>query len=193
MAADDDELEPELDPPADPPEPGEGDDDADDDEPPAARPRTLRGLGSRKPKAEKKPKAEPAPRRRASASGRVNERRRKVAATIRELVELRDELGGVSTVPDEQLADVLRRDADAIASAVAWIAERLSPLGLLIDKTMGAGGLLSIAQGLSGLGRYTIRRWRDRVERLSNLEPEPELPNLNPDLEPELEPPAAGW
>lgn len=107
--------------------------------------------------------SEAAPRRgrNAGGSGSRQERRRKmVRETIDELTEVAVELRqGTGTEPG-RLADVLRRDADRIATSLSWIAERVNPLGSLIDVTMGHGGAITIARGFNGVGLWFLRTWR---------------------------------
>jgi hypothetical protein len=66
----------------------------------------------------------------------------------------------------DDLADILRGDADRIAGSLAWTAERFSPLGRLIDAALGHGGIVTIAQGFLGVGRWMIGRARLRASQL---------------------------
>lgn len=103
-----------------------------------------------------------APRRgRSQGSGNRQERRRKaIRETIDELTEVTQELRGATGIEPEQLAEVLRRDADRIAVSLSWIAERVNPLGRLVDLTMGHGGVITIARGFNGVGLWFLRTWR---------------------------------
>lgn len=96
--------------------------------------------------------------------GRQGRRKREVAGTLRELADLAADFRGRDGGSDlpEHLADLIRRDADPIATSIAAIAEKLTPLGTIVDWTCGRGGLLTIATGFSGLLRWLLRSGRNR-------------------------------
>lgn len=98
-------------------------------------------------------------------------RKQAIASTLRELAELSDDARGrtTHTLP-EHLSDVIRRDADKIATTIATVAEKVNPVAWFVDTTMGPTGLLTLAVGLSGVGRWLLRFWRGRVHE----EPFPE-------------------
>lgn len=106
---------------------------------------------------------------------RVERRRKAVAETLRELVEFRDAARGDAFAGEpEHLADVIRRDADRIAQAVAWIAERVNPLGHGIDLLLGHGGPVTVLRGFLGVGTWTLQHWRKMIaDRNAEQEPPP--------------------
>lgn len=128
---------------------------------------------SRKTKTERKPLGERtrAPSRERSEGSQAR-RKRLVKETIIELLDVRDALRGQGTVdPDETLADVIRRDADRIASSLAFAAERFTALGRLIDRACGHGSALTFVRGFLGVGKHAIRKLRQaRPERVDFLE-----------------------
>ena len=113
-------------------------------------------------------KKDGAPRREPKAdSARQAQRRTLVKETILELVDTTDELRGRSTEAILDLADVIRRDADKMASALAALAERgpFVLLGVVIDKLLGAGGPFSLLRAFAPTARQMLARARDsRVE-----------------------------
>lgn len=133
--------------------------------------------------------------RRTDQSGRERQSRRarQVRETLEELTTFSDELRGRNDdVPAQQLADVIRRDASKIADSLAWVAERLTPVGLLIDRTMGHGGIITIARGFTGVIGHGLRSWRQLLaRRQSELNVEREAIYLGDD-EPEFEPEPVG-
>lgn len=118
----------------------------------------------RQPRTHGRGSSEGSPRRGTPKSGNRQERRaRQVRETLQELTAFSDELRGRSTEPAVDLADVIRRDAVRIAESISWVAERFNPLGTLIDWTTGHGGVITIARGFSGVGRWVTRRWRTMI------------------------------
>lgn len=111
-------------------------------------------------KRERKAAARGPGRPKGSGESRVEKRRRLIRETLLETVELADEARGRSEAPAEDLADVIRRDADRIAYSLAWVADKLVPFGTVVDFAFGRGGVLTVARGFSGVGRWVIRRWR---------------------------------
>jgi hypothetical protein len=103
-------------------------------------------------------------RRSTSASrpgeSRQAKRRRAVRETLLELTDFTDELRGRGRTEPVDLADVIRRDADKIADALAHAAERFNPLAFAIDKLAGHGGVITFARGFLGLGTWLARKWR---------------------------------
>lgn len=111
-----------------------------------------------------RPRRDGAPAGRPGPTPTLERRRRDVAQTIRELLELRDTARGEE--PDEAyqetLADVIRRDADRIAFSIARLADWFAPVGVAIDRLCGSKGVLTVATGLSGIIRHGIRQARSR-------------------------------
>lgn len=109
-----------------------------------------------------------------SGAGQSRQVRRKTAIkqTIDEILDFADDLRGRSTGELGDLADVLRRDADRIATSLSWAAERFNPLAFGIDKLAGHGGILTLAGGFSGVGRWVIKRWRSLVAERAEAEAE---------------------
>lgn len=97
-------------------------------------------------------------------TARQKRRRRAVKETLVELTSFTDELRGRGLAPAEDLADVIRRDADKIANSVAWIAERFNPLGRMIDLGFGHGGLVTVGRGFMGVGTWLLRSWRGMLQ-----------------------------
>lgn len=100
----------------------------------------------------------------APESGRQARRRRAVKETLIELVSFTDEARGRADGEVDDLADVIRRDADKIANSVAWIAERFLPLGRAIDLLFGHGGALTVARGFLGVGTWSLGHWRALIQ-----------------------------
>lgn len=105
-----------------------------------------------------------APKRRKSV-GRRDRREQQVKETIDEFVKFTNELRGRSSDEPDDLADLLRKDAAKIAYSLSWVAERLAPVGWFIDKTMGHGGVITIATGFSGLLRKGLHGWREMIAK----------------------------
>lgn len=101
----------------------------------------------------------------AAAGSRQERRRKAVRETIEELTDLTIEVRRGSGQEPDNLADVLRRDADKIATSLSWIAERVNPLGRFIDLAMGHGGAFTIARGFNGVGIWFLRTWRQALAR----------------------------
>lgn len=111
---------------------------------------------------------EQAPRRGRAQTGsgtRQERRRRAIRETIDELTEVTIELRRGTGEDPGNLADVLRRDADRLATSLSWIAERVNPLGRFVDLTMGHGGAITIARGFNGVGLWFLRTWRQALAR----------------------------
>lgn len=114
--------------------------------------------------------------RKRSTSGRhesaKSRRKQSISSTLRELADLSDDARGraTDTLP-QYLSDVIRRDADKIATVVATAAEKLNPLAWFVDLTTGPTGILTMVVGLSGVGRWCLRLWR---QKLDAREPEPD-------------------
>lgn len=132
----------------------------------------VRGkTADRKRKSSGRPRGRPPGGGRASGdtgggeSSRQTRRRRAVKETLVELVSFTDEARGRGEGAPQDLADVIRRDADKIANSVAWIAERFNPLGRMIDLAFGHGGLLTVARGFMGVGTWTLAHWRQMLEQ----------------------------
>lgn len=100
----------------------------------------------------------------APESGRQARRRKAVKETLIEMVSFTDEARGRSDEPAEDLADVIRRDADKLANSVAWIAEKFTPLGRGIDLLLGHGGPVTVIRGFLGVGRWTLAHWREILQ-----------------------------
>ncbi len=95
-----------------------------------------------------------------SESARQARRRKAVRETLLELTTFTDELRGRGEGEVADLADVIRRDADKLASSVAWIEERFTPLGRVIDLAFGHGGVITVGRGFMGVGSWVLGRWR---------------------------------
>lgn len=134
--------------------------------------RSARAERERKQRAEGG-KTPSSPRRRQGET-RQARRARLLRETIAELTDFTDELRGRSEQEPEDLADVLHRDAGRISSAVAYAAERFSPLGSAVDFLAGHGGPLTFIRGFLGVGKWAVRRWRrllaEREQALADAE-----------------------
>lgn len=121
--------------------------------------------------AEKRRRGRPPSRapRRPPSEGSQAKRKRMVKETIVEFLDFTDEVRGRSELPDERLAEVIRRDAEKIASSLAWAAERFTPLGLAIDRLAGHGSIITFVRGFLGVGRHAIRKWRQSVAEREQL------------------------
>lgn len=138
------------------------------DEPDCGRSfKTKMGLGYHKRKAHNivgEDTAKRADRQKASSSSRggsQGSRKRKVKETLDELADTIDDLSGRRQEGEPlTFPEMLRSYGDGIAGSLAWTAERVTPLGLVIDRTLGHGGLVTIAQGFLRPGRWLLVRWR---------------------------------
>jgi hypothetical protein len=106
-----------------------------------------------------------------SASSPRARRKTAIASTLRELADLADDARGRGTELPEDLAAVIRRDADKIATTLAAVADKLNPVGWFVDATMGPGGVLTLAVGLSGVGRWLLRQWRAQLTSRGEQQP----------------------
>lgn len=101
-----------------------------------------------------------------SRGGSQGSRKRKVKETLDELADTIDDLSGRRTEGEPlSFPDMLRQYGDGIAGSLAWTAERVTPLGHVIDRTLGHGGLVTIAQGFLRPGRWLLVRWRGWAEQ----------------------------
>jgi hypothetical protein len=125
---------------------------------------TAKKERGRKGRSQTRPRTQAAAGSDDRESGRQARRRKAVKETLVELVSFTDEARGRGEGPPDDLADVIRRDADKIANSVAWIAERFLPLGRLIDLAFGHGGLLTVARGFMGVGTWTLAHWRQLIQ-----------------------------
>lgn len=137
------------------------------DEPDCGRSfKTKMGLGYHKRKAhnilgEDAKRADRPKASTGSRGGSQSSRKRKVKETLDELADTIDDLSGRRT-SEEPLTfpEMLRSYGDGIAGSLAWTAERVTPLGLVIDRMLGHGGIVTIAQGFLRPGRWLLVRWR---------------------------------
>lgn len=98
--------------------------------------------------------------------GRQSRREQAIRETIEEAVQLAKVARGGPQIDVASLVDVLDRDKARLAVSISWLAEKFNPLGKLIDWTMGHGGVLTIVRGFSGVGSWTLGKWRTMlVER----------------------------
>jgi hypothetical protein len=118
-----------------------------------------------------KPDVDGAPKRRGrpkgSSRGSVRRERREQAVkeTLLELAQFSDEMQGRGQAAAETLAEVIKRDAGKIAISLSWVGEKLTPVGFLIDRTMGHGGVITIARGFNGVIMHAVRSWRELLQR----------------------------
>jgi hypothetical protein len=78
------------------------------------------------------------------STGGESRRRKAIKDTLFELADLADSvMGRRGLAIDTTLPEIVRRDADRQAAAIAGLASRFEPLGVLIDVVFGAGGPLS--------------------------------------------------
>lgn len=87
-------------------------------------------------------------------------RAKAIHETLTEFLQFRAEVRGEETATPELLADVIRRDSKKIADALAWAAERVNPLGRLVDVLAGHGGPVTFLRGFLGVAGWTVRKWR---------------------------------
>lgn len=149
------------------------------DEPDCGRSfKTKIGLGYHKRKAhnilgEDAKRAERPKASTGSRGGSQGSRKRKVKETLDELADTIDDLSGRRTEGEPlTFPEMLRSYGDGIAGSLAWTAERVTPLGLVIDRTLGHGGLVTIAQGFLRPGRWLLVRWRGWAAQRSQQEEE---------------------
>ena len=113
---------------------------------------------------EKEGKVDKAPRRGNTSTANERkraERKRQAKATLEELANLMDAAQGRGDAPAESLADIVRRDAEAMAETIANMAARFTPAAFLVDKVFGAGGPLSM---LVSFGPFLRRLWLQAQE-----------------------------
>ena len=125
---------------------------------------TKDGGSPRKPG---RPKKDASPVRPGSRS----QRRQRIAQTITRAVDLYENRGAEAA---ESIAATIRRDADKIAGFLAAVADNFNPLGALVDKTLGDGGIVDGLLSLGGLLRAIFNRLeagsseRARLQELFN-------------------------
>jgi hypothetical protein len=122
-----------------------------------------RGGGSRKSSS-----GDAAPRNRnAKNAGTSTTRSRLIRESVLEVLDTRRAFRGEGT-DDLDVEGTLRRDVDRIANALASLAERdvFSFLGPIIDRTLGAGGPVSIFRAFAPTLRSLLTHRRDaRLEQ----------------------------
>lgn len=109
------------------------------------------------------------PKRKRTSSGGGRDstqtrRRKAISETLLELVTFSDDLRGQSVIDTSSLADVIRRDADRIADAIAAWAEKAPPVGALID-IIAHGLVVKTFRGFQGLARLAVNRSRLRKQQ----------------------------
>lgn len=89
-------------------------------------------------------------------------RKQRVKQALLDLANLSDDLRGRETgdLP-EHLADVIRRDADQLATMIATLAERINPVRFLVDNVLVVAAPVTAA---SGVLRWLLRAWRRQVQ-----------------------------
>lgn len=133
--------------------------------------------------AEPAPKRKRGPRKHTAAprtSARVERRGHKIEQTIKEIARWATRNTGSD---DLGFADTLERDASQIGLALAGVAERFKPFGLLVDTLFGEGGPISVLTALSSAiraGRRSLavkaqeRKARQEAERAAQEVPQPD-------------------
>lgn len=155
----------------------------------SARGRGERSRGSR----------DRSPRRSSGDGGeqRVQRRQRQVRETLEEFTELARELRGDTGEQPGSLAEVIRRDADKIATSLSWVAEKFTPIGFAIDKLTGHGGILTVARGFNGVIVHGLRSWRVMLARRAEAEQLAQMglypTGEEPDLDAADEPPPGAF
>jgi len=125
---------------------------------------------------ERKPR-DAAPRGRSTADARKQATRKaNVKQSLVELANLMDATAGrTNDVEPEDLAGIIRRDAEAMAETMANLAARAEPFAFLTDRVFGPGGPLSILVSFGPFLRSLITRAREiRLRQLEDEQPEPE-------------------
>ena len=120
--------------------------------------------------------------------GRRERREQAVRETLQELAQFSEEMQGRGTASAETLAEVIKRDAPKIAVSLSWVGEKLTPVGFLIDRTMGHGGVITIARGFNGVIMHAVRQWRELLHRRAEqaeLDLLNEQLNVDPDAAPD--------
>ena len=102
----------------------------------------------------------PGSRNKERTSSPHESRRKAIRETLIEFVDFADELGGRSDQKPKDIRDVIRRDADKLGDSIAYLADRFNPLGLVVDATMGHGGVISMARGFMGVGTWIVAHWQ---------------------------------
>ncbi len=114
-----------------------------------------------------------------AAPRRQDSRKTRIKQALLDLANLSDDLRGRSTgdLP-EHLAEVIRRDADALATMLAALAERVNPIRFFVDRVLVLAAPVTAS---SGVLRWLLRAWRRQLEERETGE-EPELTLVEPDM-----------
>ena len=105
-------------------------------------------------------------RRRSGGSDRVPKRQDgrkiRIRQALLDLANLSDDLRGRTTSDlPEHLADVIRRDADQLATMLAALAERVNPVKFFVDRVLSFAAPVTAS---SGVLRWLLRAWRAQLE-----------------------------
>ncbi len=73
---------------------------------------------------------------------------------------------------------MIRRDADALATMLAALAERVNPIRFFVDRVLVLAAPVTAS---SGVLRWLLRAWRRQLEERETGE-EPELTLVEPDM-----------
>lgn len=138
-----------------------------------------RGRGTEREK-ERTDKPKPS----STDSETLQRRKRLVKETIDDFASFAATLKGDDTSDPGNLPAIIRSNAEDLAFGIAAIAERLTPLGMLIDRVCGRGGILSIARSFSSIGKWIVYRIRtNKARRAAYIGQTPDGRNVFTDAE----------
>ncbi len=124
--------------------------------------RTPSRGGARRSRSSSSSTSDPGGGPSSSSSGGESRRRKAIKDTLFELADLADSALGYRGPALERLPEIVRRDADRQAAAIAGLASRVEPLGALIDVVFGAGGPLSFLLAFGPTVRKLRQLWTER-------------------------------
>lgn len=96
------------------------------------------------------------------APKRQDARKTRIKNALVDLANLSDDLRGRTTSDmPEHLADVIRRDADQLATMLSTLAERVNPVKFFVDRVLSFAAPVTAS---SGVLRWLLRAWRAQLE-----------------------------
>ncbi len=97
-------------------------------------------------------------------------RKTRIARMLRDVANLSDDIRGRESIDlPEQLSDVIRRDADQLATLLNGLAETFNPFKSGVDL---ATRVLAPALAASGVLRWMLRAWRRQLDQREQEPPE---------------------
>jgi hypothetical protein len=107
------------------------------------------------PAKDNKKKDKPSPPPRKPSAAKQGERQKAIKESLGELADWMKERD-VDEAEPEEIADVIRRDADKIAVVLTALSEKHDLIARLCDRVFGIGGPLSVLRAFGPLGRHVL-------------------------------------